>query len=90
MPTADNVTQMLELFLSTDYKPGTNLRGDLASADWRYLLPAMELRRVLLVGSPPDEMVSTLAASGSQIYIAATGGGGTKKGKNGETREKLD
>ena len=34
---------MLERTLSTQFIPGTNLRGEVAGANWSYLLPSLEL-----------------------------------------------
>jgi hypothetical protein len=48
-----------------------NLRGDLSGADWRFILPALDLRRVLFLGSPTPGVVSALADTVEQIIVAS-------------------
>jgi len=38
---------MLELTLATQFVPGTNLRGEVSGANWMFLLPALDLERVI-------------------------------------------
>src|SRR3972149_12166713 len=43
---------MLKLTLNTKFVPGSNIRGDMACADWRFLLPSLDLAEGLCLGGP--------------------------------------
>ena len=45
---------MLDLTLNTPFIPGTNLNGDLACADWRFLLPRLSYKHILFIGKPHE------------------------------------
>jgi hypothetical protein len=53
---------MLETTLNTKFVPGTNLTGGLGTADWRFLLPSLELETLVCIGVPPESMLATLSA----------------------------
>lgn len=62
---------ILETTLSTEFIPGTNLTGGLASADWRYLLPSQELEDILCIGAPPVPALTVISKIGQQIYLVS-------------------
>jgi len=66
---------MLETTLSTEFVPGTNLSGSLASADWRYLLPSQELETVLCIGIPSTPALLVLSKTAEKIFIINRDGG---------------
>lgn len=61
---------MLEMTLSTRFEPGTNLSGNLARADWRYLLPSLELSRLLCIGIPAPETLAVLGTIAREMQVA--------------------
>ncbi len=60
---------MLETTLKTEFIPGTNLSDSLACADWRFLLPTLEVDNVLCVGSPTVRVLAVLAAMSHVVYV---------------------
>ena len=52
---------MLELMLNTEFVPGSNMSGDMACADWRFLPPSLDLEEVLCLRTPPMNVVSVLS-----------------------------
>ena len=62
---------MIEMTLATKFIPGTNLSGNLACADWRYLLPSLELDKILCIGAPTARVLGVLSTVGKTIHIAA-------------------
>ena len=44
---------MLDTTLATTFVPGTNLKGEVAGANWSFLLPSLELEQILCLGTPP-------------------------------------
>lgn len=62
---------MLETTLSTEFVPGTNLSGSLASADWRYLLPSQELETVLCLGVPSTPALLVLSKIAEKVFIVS-------------------
>jgi SAM-dependent methyltransferase len=55
---------MLELTLATTYETGTNVKGTVPGANWIFLLPSLDLGRVVCVGPPAPSalrMVSRFA-----------------------------
>ena len=63
--TTDSSDPILGATLAIHYVPAANVRGEVAGATWRYLLPDMERQRVLCIGRPGA------AASKALEYIAA-------------------
>lgn len=61
---------MLERTLATSFKAGTNLRGDVAGANWLYLLPSLELESILCVGAPSSASLRALARLGAVQILA--------------------
>lgn len=62
---------MLERTLNTQFIPGTNLRGDVAGANWVYVLPSLALARILCIGVPPRATLAALSRLG-EVTIAAS------------------
>ncbi len=61
---------ILDSTIKADYEPGTNQSEDLACADWRFLLPSMEIEKVLCIGAPKISTLKVLSKMAGQIYIA--------------------
>jgi hypothetical protein len=61
---------MLETTLSTSFIPGTNLKGEVAGANWSFLLPNLNLGRVVCLGWPAKATLTTLSSFGQAIIIA--------------------
>lgn len=51
---------MLEITLSTNFIPGTNLKGQVAGANWAFLLPNLNLKAILCIGVPDVTSLATL------------------------------
>ena len=49
---------------SERFRPGTNVKGDVGGANWSYLLPSLELDRVVCLGRPSRPALATLAGLG--------------------------
>jgi hypothetical protein len=60
---------MLETTLTTEFVPGTNLKGNVAGANWTFLLPSLELDLILCVGMPPVAALTTLARLGRVVLV---------------------
>jgi hypothetical protein len=60
---------MLDTTLATRFEPGTNVRGELAGASWTFLLPSLELGRVLCVGVPALAGLRTLARLAREVWV---------------------
>jgi Phosphotransferase enzyme family len=60
---------MLETTLSTEFVPGTNLKGNVAGANWTFLLPSLALDLILCVGVPPAAALATLARLGRAVAV---------------------
>src|SRR5689334_5360467 len=43
---------MLDTTLATEFIPGTNLKGEVAGANWSFLLPSLDLERIVCFGAP--------------------------------------
>jgi hypothetical protein len=53
------------------FAPGTNLRGTGRGASWYFLLPSLELGRIVCLGSPSRAALTTLGRSGAEIVVCA-------------------
>jgi hypothetical protein len=60
---------MLETTLSTPYVPGTNVKGQVAGANWSFLLPNLELERSVCFGSPLPTTLSTLSRLSQEVIL---------------------
>jgi hypothetical protein len=66
---------MIETTLRTSFVPGTNVRGDIAGANWTFLLPSMEIDHAICLGAPSAEALATLARIAKRVTIVAKGTG---------------
>ena len=60
---------MLETTLNTEFIPGSNLKGDVAGANWTFLLPSLEIGRVLIIGLPSTDALKTLTGLTQSLVI---------------------
>jgi Phosphotransferase enzyme family len=60
--------------LAIDYVPGANLKGAVAGATWRYLLPSMEQRRLLCLGRPSPAALTALSSIAEEIVVVEADG----------------
>src|SRR5215470_256706 len=63
---------MLDTTLATEFYPGTNVRGEVAGANWTFLLPRLELGRVICFGAPQAAALVTLSRRADQVTIRCT------------------
>ncbi len=63
---------MLDTTINTKFVVGTNLRGDMASADWRFLLPRLKFGSVLCLGVPALPTVFVLANMCESVLLVST------------------
>jgi SAM-dependent methyltransferase len=63
---------VLEGTLGTRFVPGSNLKGDLAGANWWYLLPSLEAERVVCLGVPSRAALSTLSRASKEVVVCGT------------------
>lgn len=66
--------EVLATTLATEFAPATNLKGRVAGATWRYLLPSIERDRILCLGRPTEAELTTLARVASEIVVVERGG----------------
>jgi hypothetical protein len=60
-----------EQALEAQSVPGTNLKGSVDGANWSFLLPRLELGRVLAVGCPAPSSLATIARLGDEVVVWA-------------------
>jgi len=60
------------LMLNTEFVPGSNTSGDMACADWRFLLPSLDLEEVLCLRMPPIKVVSVLSTICRRLNVVST------------------
>jgi hypothetical protein len=60
---------MLEMTLATEFVPGTNLKGNVAGANWSFLLPSLELERIVCVGVSSAAALATLSRIGREVLV---------------------
>jgi hypothetical protein len=60
-----------ESALKAQSVPGTNLRGSAEGANWCFLLPHLELGRVLALGAPSPLSLATLSRLGDDVLVWA-------------------
>ena len=60
---------MLETTLSTQFIPGTNVKDDVAGANWLFLLPDLKLARVLCIGLPAPATLRALTCLSQEVII---------------------
>ena len=62
----------LELMLNTEVVPGSNMSGDMACTDWRFLLPSLDLEEVLCLQVPSINAVSVLSTICQCLNVVST------------------
>ena len=62
---------ILNATLKADYEPGSNQSEDLACDDWRFLLPSMELEKILCIGSPKYATLNVLSLMSKKVFYRA-------------------
>jgi hypothetical protein len=65
---------MLDITLATEFVPGTNLKGEVAGANWLFLLPSLEQKRVLCVGQVSLPSLLALARVADEVWVLADAG----------------
>lgn len=60
---------MLDTTLATTFVPGTNLKGEVAGANWSFLLPSLELDQILCLGTPQLTTLTTLARLSRDVVV---------------------
>ena len=64
---------MLKMTMSTTFVPGTNLKGEVAGANWTYLLPSLETERIVCIGIPQSAALLTLARLAQSVVVLCSG-----------------
>jgi hypothetical protein len=67
---------MLDTTLTTEFIPSTNLKGEVAGANWSFLLPSLELERIVCLGALsshgyPARLISLARLCGELVAICA-------------------
>ena len=63
---------MLKMTMSTTFVPGTNLKGEVAGANWTFLLPSLEVGRIVCIGIPQSAALLTLARLAQSVVVLCT------------------
>jgi hypothetical protein len=61
----------LESTLGEGFVPGSNLKGAVEGANWCFLLPSLEIGRVVSVGAPSPSAFTALARRSEEIAVCA-------------------
>jgi hypothetical protein len=61
----------LETTLGEEFAPGSNLKGAVEGANWCFLLPSLEIGRVVSVGAPSPSALATLSRLSNEIVVWA-------------------
>ena len=59
----------LETTPEAHFVPGTNLKGAVDGANWCFLLPGLDLGRILSLGSPSPAALATLSKLGQEVAV---------------------
>jgi hypothetical protein len=85
--TTGTTDPVLGATLAVDYVPAANVRGAVAGATWRYLLPDMERRRVLCIGRPDPAAARALESIAVELAVVdGTGVGAVDDSVGGRRR----
>jgi hypothetical protein len=57
--------------LGEEFAPGSNLKGAVEGANWCFLLPSLEIGRVVSVGAPSPSALATLSRLSNEIVVWA-------------------
>lgn len=58
-------------FSGMEFAPGTNSWGELASTDWRFLLPTLQFGSILCLGPPPGPVLTVLSGMARVVVVAS-------------------
>ncbi|MGH2995982.1 MAG: phosphotransferase [Gaiellaceae bacterium] len=61
----------LETTRESRFVPGSNLKGAVAGANWWFLLPSLEVGRVVCLGAPTPAALATLARMSAEVVVSA-------------------
>lgn len=64
---------MLDITLATEFIPGTNVKGEVAGANWLFILPQMKLERAVCFGAPALASLVALARMIGEVVVCADG-----------------
>ncbi len=62
---------LLATTLAGEYRPGSNLKGEVAGANWIFLLPSLALEAVLCLGIPSQASLRTLVRFADRVLLLA-------------------
>jgi SAM-dependent methyltransferase len=57
--------------LEVRFAPGSNVKGAVGGASWCFLLPSLDLGRIICLGSPSPAGLATLASLGDEVAVCA-------------------
>jgi Phosphotransferase enzyme family/Methyltransferase domain len=57
--------------LEARFAPGSNIKGTVGGANWCFLLPSLDLGRIVCLGSPSLAGLTTLAGLGDEVAVCA-------------------
>ena len=60
---------MLQSALNAEFVPATNLKGELVGANWSFLLPNLELDRIVCLGAPRGTTLAALSRIGQNVVV---------------------
>jgi len=63
---------VLDATLKADYSPGSNKSGDMACADWRFLLPQLSMGVVVSLGIPSPSAVRILSQFAREVHVLSS------------------
>ena len=72
---------LLATTLAGEYRPGSNLKGEVAGANWLFLLPSLALETVLCLGIPSRASLRTLASFADRVLLLAGDAGGEERAR---------
>jgi hypothetical protein len=58
--------------LEARFAPGSNVKGAVGGANWCFLLPSLDLGRIVCLGRPSPAALTTLAGLGDEVAVCAT------------------
>ena len=64
---------MLDTTLTTEFVPGTNVKGEVAGANWLFLLPDFALDRVVCFGLVAPASLAAVARMAGEVLVLAEG-----------------
>ena len=62
---------VLETALKTEFTPGSNRKGEMVTADWRFLLPRLDVSVAAFLGEPPRSTLQVFARSCEHVLVFA-------------------